>query len=171
MPTKYFPIDANVDTTCDSVVADVIGDMSKTQGAGADAVGSTGSSGFTELFSWDIDVSGDSAGDGDHNCSINVTAADDAAQFEYRMRLVAINDTGCVEELQSTGTTFTGTGVKTDTLSLTPWSPANRLRLEVWGRKVAVHGNKAMTIRIEDADTFVDAPWGAAAPQRFFVSS
>lgn len=160
MAIKYFPKNVNTDVTCDGSTTPL--DMDKTQGSSASQASSgTQSSTFVEVMSFDIDVSGDTPVTSDHDVSVDIT---DLTDVTARFRLQAIDDAGCgVDNSSSYSSEFTTTGIKTFTLNLTWAGTSDRLRLSCEIKKDAVHGNKAVTINVNDADTFVDAlDFGAA---------
>lgn len=160
MTTKYFAKSVNTDVTCD--VGATSRDLDKTQGTpGTQNSSGTQSDGvFEEILVFDMDVSADGPSTGSHDVSIDVASASPAAEFDYRFRIQAIDDTGCVISANSSySSVFTGTGIKTATLSLT-WSGVDeRLRLSIEGERLSGHGNKSLTMNINDPDSFVDAPW------------
>lgn len=165
MTTKYFCLNTNLETTCD--VGDARDtDLSKTQGGSGTKVSlQTQSSTFVELLVFDSDVSGDSPATGNHDISIDVSAASAAAEFEYKFRAQAIDDAGCsVSANTAYSSIFTGTGIKTlIAASLTFAAGDERLRISVEGRKIGSHGNKSLTVNTGDVDSFILAPWTAVS--------
>ena len=155
MATTYYLRDTNNDTTCDATGPK---DLSKTQGSpGAEVTGSTGSSTFVEVMSYDIDVSGDTPATGTHSASIDVTTL--SAKSEARFRVQEIS-AACAVLNSSTYTTFTTTGIKTLSASLT-WGTGNRLRVSVELRLSSNGGTRTIGVQTQDADSFDTAPWTA----------
>jgi hypothetical protein len=166
--TKYFLRNVNVDTTCDGTNTPL--DLNQTQGTSTTQATTAGQhSAWTEMASFDVDVSGDSPSTGsqtfDISVSINSIVGSDV---EIRWRVQAIDDTGCSVTNSSTAysSVYTTTGVKTDTLTLT-WSAGDeRLRLSVETRKINNHGNKDVTLDVNDTNSWVTAnDWPASSPQ------
>jgi hypothetical protein len=166
--TKYFLRNVNVDTTCDGTNTPL--DLNQTQGTSTTQATTAGQhSAWTEMASFDVDVSGDSPSTGsqtfDISVSINSIVGSDV---EVRWRVQAIDDTGCSVTNSSTAysSVYTTTGVKTDTLTLT-WSAGDeRLRLSVETRKINNHGNKDVTLDVNDTNSWVQAnDWPASSPQ------
>ena len=161
MATRYFLKDTNAQTTCDA--SDNPLDLSQTQGTGATTVGSVNNTSFVEEFVWDIDVSGDSPVTGTFDVSVSVNAID--ADTEGRFRVQVIDDTGCaISQNSAYSSLFTTTGVKTFTTASLTWGAGDeRLRVSLEYRRSAGHGGKAMTIDVNHADSWIDAPWGGGS--------
>ena len=164
MATKYFLLSTNADTTCDT--AETNRDMSTAiGGAGTQTTDGTQveSPSWDLVLAFDVDVSGDNPATGNHDVSIDVSVAP-ASEIEYRFRLQAVDDSGCgVDNSSAYSSVFTDTGIKTLSATNLTWAAgSDRLRLSIEARRTAGHGNKAITIRIGDVDSFVNAPWTAA---------
>jgi len=160
MPTTYFFKDVNVDTTCDGTSPF---DLTTTQGTGTTHSIATQDSPYADQFSYQADVSGDSPVNGTFDTSIDVTTADAAGEFQYRL-LVRFKNSGCTTGTSEgtdldTGPSFTGTGIKTDTTASLTFGSNVHLDVTVQGEKLGNHGNKGITYNINDADTWVLAPW------------
>ena len=167
MPTKHYPLSSDIDATCNSGIG-VDRDMTKTAlgGATADTFNVAGVTSYTEQASYMIDVSGDSpiTGSQTYNLSIDLTAL---AKADVRFRIRAVNDTGCVRTNSSGYQEYlvaAGTGIKTFSLTLDFTAADERLELAVEGREQSgAHGTRSITISVDDDDTWVEAPWPAAA--------
>ncbi len=165
MPTKYFLKDTNVDTNCDSGAVDA--DISITQGTPTTLASANTQSATYELIQQlDRDVSGDSGFPvtGDVDVSVDVATASPAAEFEYLLSVARI-DSGCVT---GTGGGFlidlTGTGIHTFSGAFPSWTGSIRLALQVQGRRPSGHGNKFLTLNVNDPDSFINAPWPVSGP-------
>jgi hypothetical protein len=138
--------------------------MSKTQGSSTTQISdSVSDTPFVEVLTFDIDVSGDSPSTGNHNVSVDVNAIDPGSTGRFRIQ--AIDDSGCgVSASSSYSSTFTTNGIKTLSATSLTWGAGDeRLRLSIeLSRDSGQHGNKDITINVQDADTFVEAPWDAA---------
>jgi len=161
MSTKYFPQDANADTTCDTTAK--AQDMSKTQGttttSGSDSVSDTP---FVEVHSFDIDATPDSPGSGSHDVSLDVNTMSAGATGRYRIQ--AVDDAGCgVSASSAYSANFTSATSFPHLLTGTSlaWAAGDeRLRLSVeLSRDSGQHGGKSVTSNVQDVDSFVDAPW------------
>lgn len=159
MAVTYYLRNTNADTTCDA--ANTPKDLSQTQGSGPNSQQSsqTGSTSFTEVMSFDIDVGADGA-TGDHTISIDVSAVD--AKAEYRFRVQSVNASCSVVNSSAYSSTFNNTGIKTLGPTNLTWGTADRLRLSIEIRKSSNGGNRDLTVNTEDADSTVIAPWSLA---------
>ncbi len=167
MPTAYYLKDTNGQTTCD------IGDgsdhdLSKTQGSATTATSiNVNDTAFVRCMVFDLDVSADSPATGSHTVNVNINSF--SGTVEARWRLVAVDDAGC-SNVNTSGysATYSSTGAKSDSLSLTWGASAERLRLEVEIRRSGGHGNVSITLDVNHANSYVDAPW---APSVTFTPS
>jgi hypothetical protein len=157
MAVKFFPRDTNVDTTCDLGV-DTDGDLSETQGSSAQIDSAAISSdSYRDVFSFDIDSSsGYNRTTGTFDTSLDVVAS---TEVDYRIIIRSVDDSGCGETDQDTGPLWTGNSIQTDTTGSITWPAADeRLRMVVQAkRQTGLHGNKTLSINVNDADTFCQA--------------
>ncbi len=160
MATKYFLKDTNAETTCD-VSGATNQDISTTQGTGTTVDSpSFSTETYFDALAFDIDVSGDNPANGNHDISIDVNAATD---IDYRFRVEQINDAGPCSVSNFTDWSTdptTGTGIKTLSATSLTWGTGDRLRLIIQAkRQSGTHGNKTLTINVNDADSYINAPW------------
>ena len=162
MTTRYWVIQTNVDTTCDAGAAIGDFDFTKTDPAseGSQAFNVSGITSFTEVGTWDIEVSGDNPSTGSHTLNIVLEAFTSA---NCRMRVQQINDSGCgVTNSSSYSTTYSASTTATDSLSLT-WSAGSggRYRLSLEGVETSTCGRRTFAVATLGA-SYVDAPWDPA---------
>jgi len=164
--TRYFPQNTDVDAGCNAGAATGDHDLSTTQGTSTGHTTDTSSMGaFTLIRSYQVDVTGDSPvfGSQSFDLSVDITAL---SKSDIRFRLAGVDDTGCVRTNVSGWQTYlevAGVGIKTFSLTLDFTAADEDLELQVEAQNNSAHGGRTVTINVQDADTWVDAPWPAAA--------
>jgi len=167
MPTKYYAYSSDVDTTCDAGSSPH--DLNKTAPGSSTSHNSNmaGVGTYTEQRSYQINVSGDSpiTGAQSYNLSIDLTVITKA---DVRFRIRSVDRTGCGRTNSSSYQEFlaasTTAGIKTFSLTLDFTSSDEDLELTVEAREESgSHGTREFTISVDDNDTWVEAPWPAAA--------
>lgn len=160
MAQTYYPQDSNTDTTCDygsSAYADH--DMSKTTGTSTTHDVTDASGSFTVQRTYAIDVSGDgiTTGSQSYDVSLSINSLN---KSNVRVRLAAVDTSGCARTYSGYSTTWTSSGVQTDTLTLNFAATDEMLELQVEVQNTG-KGNSCI-IDVQDANTFVTAPTGGA---------
>jgi hypothetical protein len=156
MAITFYPRSTDTDATCD-LGADTDGDLSETQGSSSQIDSASISDGaYRDVFSFDIDTSsGYTRSAGTFGTSLDVVASTDV---QYRIVIRSVDDSGCGETDQDVGPDWTGNSIQTDTTGSITWPAADeRLRLVVQGLRTTAHGNKTLSINVNDADTFCTA--------------
>jgi hypothetical protein len=160
MSKTYFLRDSGGDLTCDGPNANL--PLSETQGVSAQWTSDTvSSSTFIDIGRFKIiDADIPQSGVQDIDYSIEVTSATD---IEYRFHVVLVDSSGCaIPGLSDVTANFTGTGIKTGTLSPISGAGADQLQLRVEiARADGAHGNKFIALQANDADTTLLVPWSA----------
>ena len=166
MATRYFPQNTDVDTGCTAGAADGDHDLSQTQGTTTVHTSNVaGVTTYTEVRSYQVDVTGDSpvTGSLSYSCSIDIAVL---SKCDVRFRLRSVDDTGCTRTSVSgyqEYLTATGAGIKTFSLTLDFTAADEDLELVMEAREESgSHGGRTIDINVQDADTWVDAPWPAA---------
>jgi hypothetical protein len=162
MSKTYFLRDTNAETDCDG--PEVNGDLSETQGASAEmSSNSTASESFVEVMRFAlIDTDIPESGDQDIDYSFEVIEATD---IDYEFRAVLVQSSICAQRSEDSTGSLSGRQTATGTFSLTPFvgSGADQLQLKVLIKRVSgTHGNKSITLQVNDADTTLLVPWSAA---------
>ncbi len=167
MAVRYFPKNTNADTNCDAGSAADL-DLSETQDTSTGQnIGSGGNVGYVEMAAYDIALA---ARDGtSYDFSIDITAI---SQTNVRWRIEEIAaPAGCGTVQSSAYTTQepASVGIATGTVSLAAWTTGTRLRLSIETQQTSTCGLRRITINVNDADTFVDAPDPVASGRRIFI--
>jgi hypothetical protein len=161
MSKTYFLRDTNAETDCDG--PEVNGDLSETQGVSAEMdSSSTASESYIEVMRFaliDADIPvGIEVQDIDY--AIEVISATD---IDYRFSVVLVDSSDCTIKDSDTSGDLSGTGIKTGTLSPSSGLGSDQLQFRVGIKRVSgTHGNKSITIAVNDADTTLLVPWSAA---------
>ena len=155
MPTKYFWKNTTDDTECDP--GWTMFDLSETQGSSTPQVSDNTQNdvGFEPILTWQI-LPSDTV-TGPHDLSADITAASPASEFGYKLSIDRNVSAACAR-LPVSGSQQTGTGIKTQALGSIP-APTHLYRTLIEGKRLSGHGNKNLTLNVNDADTFVDVPW------------
>ena len=140
--------------------------MSKTQGTSTthttDAAGLTT---WTEVRSYQINVTGDSpvTGSLSYDLSIDLITITKA---DCRFRIRSVDDAACTRTNSSGYQTYVGgvdaAGIKTFSLTLNFTAADEDLELTMEVQENTTHGTRQIQINVQDADTWVDAPWPEA---------
>jgi hypothetical protein len=120
---------------------------------------------YTLLRCYKDDVSGDSpiTGSETYNISVDVTVL---TKCDIRFRIAAVDTTGCARTYSGYQEflAITGASIKTFSLTLNFGAGDEHLELQMEGRQESgAHGTREVTISVDDNDTWVEAPWPAAA--------
>jgi len=165
MGVKYFCKDVNDNTTCDEAGVTNL-DLNLTQGTPTTQISDTTAGETFEsilTFMYELLDPDAHAVTGDHDCSIDVTVASPAAEFEYRFLIATRNGACAASGTTRTGSAFTGTGIKTETIvNKDIVAGARHLRFVIQGRRPTGHGNKSLTMNVNDSDSFDRVPWGTS---------
>ena len=158
MAIDYYLRNTNTDATCDAGASVADYDLNKTQGSGPNTVasGPLTNTSYVEIFTWDIDVSGDSPATGSHTVKVNISAI---SKGNVRWRIQEVSSGCSVLNSSSYSTVYTSTGAKSDSLSLT-WSTGDRLRLSMEFQFTG-KGSGSVSISTEDASSVDQSPWSA----------
>jgi hypothetical protein len=165
MPTKYYPQNTNTDTNCDEI-GDATNDhdMSKTVGTSTThTVDTTGMTSFTLIKTYQLDVSGDSPifGSQTYNLSISINAI---SRTDVRFNISSVDRTGCLPGgTSSYSATFTTATTHTFSLTLSFATGDEDLELRVEAQQNSTHGGRSITLDVQDANTWVEAPWPVAS--------
>lgn len=164
---QYFLRSTNLDVVCNSTGPR---DLNKDQGSPAVRVDLiTTSAVFVVVGTFDVDASPDDLISGDYSSSLNVTfISEDSggdAGVEGRWRLQAIDAACAVVANSPYGPTINSLGIWTASQALTWPVGANRLRLSIELRKIAVeHGGFAIGFETQDPNSWVRAETKAPPP-------
>jgi len=144
-------------------------DLDETIGTPGNLSNNNSSTSFALNLAWQQTVD-TTVSDSSFDISVNVSSIGGTA--EYRFRIARVDSSNVVQAASSYGSTYSTTGVKTETLTLsTTWNSGDRLRLEMETRRSGGHGNVSVGISVGNTSTYVDADITppAAYDGRFFL--
>ena len=137
---------------------------------GTTYVASTSNGTATLVRRWGFDMGAVQLNSTSVPISIDVTAISGTASFYFD--IARYNSTGILQTAGSASPTYTTTGIKTATLTLsTTFAAGDRftLRMYVW-RNTGTMGTVTVTINVEDLDTYAEPDYGASASRRVFIT-
>jgi len=130
-------------------------DLSTTQGTSTTLnTGNLNSTDFTEMLFWQVTV-GDTPTATTFPTSLSISALTGTLGYRWRIQRVDSSNTVLASSAYSTTRTTTGTQTETLTLSET-WAAGDRFRLSFEIARTGGHGNVALNLNVNDANSFVD---------------
>lgn len=167
MATKYYVQTSNSYTTCDA--GQDPHDLTTSTPSSSTSSGSTNSISFVEILAYDVYfASGMSTQT--INCSIEASGIS-GASTEWKYRLQQVDPSGCsVTNSSSYSTTYTTTGIKTDSLSLTWTGSSGILRVSIEFRRTGSPVNPPRILDIAiDTNTWVEVT--ITGPHKFDITA
>lgn len=174
MSTQYFLQSTDVDASCPPGGAIAARDLARPPGSGTVITSLVTSAVPALLAVFDRDVSGDGPAAGDHDVSVRIRFIDTGGggnNPRVQFRLISL-DAGCAtvddspySALDIVASTYSN---RTATLTLSWSGSAERLRLEVWGRKL-LDVDVSRQFQIDVGSSWDVAPWtvpGGPVPLR-----
>ena len=128
-------------------------DMTPTIGTRNTITGKTNSATFVEILNLNVAV-GVIGNVGEWRVSLDIINIDSG--MEVRGRLQRLNSSCVIQESSVFSGEETAVGVRTNNIPwILIWATDDVLRLSIEGRRVAGHGNKSISLSIDDPDCFV----------------
>lgn len=166
MATKYYVQTTNSYTTCDA--GQDPKDLGTSTPSSSTSSGNTGSLSFVEILAYDVYfASGMSTQT--MNCSLDTSLTGTSPEFRYRLQQV--DPSGCsITNSSSYSTTYTTSGIKTDSLSLTWTGSSGILRISIEMRRTGSPTNPPRILDVNiDTDSWVEVT--LTGPHQFDITA
>lgn len=155
MSLRYFMRETNADATCDA--SPVPRDLALgASGAGGAVNGSTSSTTFVEVITFDVEAFRQNPQGGAFPFSLDLSLM--AANAELKMRVVAVDPACAALAASDYSATFNAVGIYTGTVTLASW-PAGARRLRVSVEAKSTDGLSAAVRVRAGGSSYLDAPF------------